>query len=97
MKLIQTIENNISFQWNGRTYSYNGDVELVPENVVNGLMGQRVWAHKRWARGGRAFAGILRGAITVTCGPHKTRSMVYLVERDEDKRIFQAVNIKSFE
>lgn len=84
----------ISFVFNGRTYSYNGDVELVPENVVNGLMGQRVLAHKRWARGGPAFAGWLRGAITVPSeGGH--RSVVYLVEKEDDRKIYQSVNIRS--
>lgn len=90
------IEKQISFTWNGRSYSYNGDVELVPESAVNGLMGQRVLAHKRWARGGRAFAGRLRGVLTVPGGAGY-RSTVYLVEDDEKRRIIQAVNIRSIE
>jgi len=90
------IENRISFVLNGRTYSYNGDVELVPESAVNGLMGQRVLAHKRWARGGPAFAGWLRGAITVGSGGGH-RSMVYLVEKEDDRKVYQSVNIRSIE
>jgi len=89
-------ENQISFVFNGRTYSYAGDVELVPENVVNGLMGQRVLAHKRWARGGRAFVGTLRGAITVGVAPGY-RSTVYLVEKEDDRKIYQSVKIRSIE
>ncbi len=86
----------ISFVFNGRTYSYNGDVELVPENVVNGLMGQRVLAHKRWARGGRAFTGWLRGVLTIPVAKGY-RSNVYLVEKEDDRKIYQAVNIRSIE
>lgn len=90
------LEKQITFVWNGRTYSYNGDVELVPESDVNGLMGQRVLAHKRWARGGRAFAGLLRGVLTVP-GGRGYRVAVYLVEDDEKRRIIQSVNIRSID
>lgn len=90
------IEKQIAFVWNGRSYSYNGDIELVPESVVNGVMGKRVLAHKRWARGGPAFTGRVVGMMTVP-GGQGYRSAVYLVDRDEDRKIFQAVNIKSIE
>ena len=46
------MQTQVVFTLNGRTYTYNGDVELLPEAHCNGLMGQRVYAHKRWARGG---------------------------------------------
>lgn len=98
MKLTLSIkqENHISFMFNGRVYSYNGDVELLPESAVNGLMGQRVLAHKRWARDGRAFTGWLRGAITVGVAPGY-RSTVYLVEKEDDRKIYQSVKIRSIE
>lgn len=90
------LEKQIAFMWNGRAYSYNGDIELVPENVVNGLMGQRVLAHKRWARGGPAFTGRVVGMMTVPVGKGY-RSAVYLVDRDQDGKIFQAVHVRSIE
>jgi len=91
------LETQVVFTINGRTYTYNGDVELLPEAHCNGLMGQRVYAHKRWARGGKAFTGWLRGAITVPGGPNGVRVVVYLVEKEDDRKVYQAVNIKSIE
>lgn len=87
------METQVVFQINGRTYTYNGDIELLPEAHCNGLMGQRVYAHKRWARGGKAFTGWLRGALSVNSGA--TRTVVYLVEKEDDRKIYQVVNIKS--
>lgn len=96
MKLQMRQERTqINFVWNGRTYNYAGDMELLPEEVVNGLMGQRVLAAKRHVRGGYPVTGIVRGAISV---PAKDGyfATIYLVEQDNG-RICQAVNIKSIE
>ena len=89
------METQVVFTLNGRTYTYNGDVELLPEAHCNGLMGQRVYAHKRWARGGKAFTGWLRGALSVNS--EATRTVVYLVEKEDDRKVYQAVNIKSID
>jgi len=89
-------ENHISFVFNGRTYSYNGDVELLPESTVNGVMGQRVFAHKRWAHGGKGLTGWVRGALSIGTGGGY-RSTVYLVEKDDDRKIYQCVHIKNIE
>lgn len=90
------LDTQVMFPWNGRTYTYNGAVELLPESHCNGLLGQRVYAHKRWARGGPAFVGWLRGAIMVQSGK-LGQSVVYLVEKEDDRKIYQSVKIRSIE
>lgn len=88
-------EQSISFMWNGRTYNYNEkNIELVDEEVVNGLMGRRVLGHKRWARGGPAIVGNVVGALSVV-DRQPYRSMIYLVEKEDNGKIYQTVKVRS--
>lgn len=88
--------NQISYMWNGKAYVYNGDIDLLDEEVVNGLMHKRVLAVRNHSRKSPPFSGRVVGAISRPGSPGY-RIIVYLIERDEDGQIVQGVNLKSIE
>lgn len=90
------LENHITYRWNGKDYAYQGDVELLYEEVVNGLMHKRVLAQRAHSRRSNPFTGRVVGALSKNAG-RGYRLIVYIIERDEDRKHILGVNIKSIE
>jgi hypothetical protein len=90
------LENHITYRWNGKDYTYQGDVELLDVEVVNGLMHKRVLAQRAHSRRSNPFTGRVLGAVSKGSG-RGYRLIIYIIERDEDGRHVLGVNLRSIE
>lgn len=90
------LQNRYDYRWNGRDYTYCGDIELLDEEAVNGLMHKRVLAQRAHSRRSNPFTGRVVGALNKSVG-RGYRIIHYIIERDEDGRHVQGVNLRSIE